>query len=482
MKTLVPIRAVKAGLDQSTMAMENPYGSPYPYGGSAYMPLYNLQSWTGNGVAPETALNIITVYKCVRILSRTFASMPLFLYRRLPQGGKERATDHPLYRTFHLQPNPDMTSYVWRQLMMSHLGTWGNAYNERVINGVGELELWPLRPDRMSVRWDTDGRKTYTYRQPSGAQTELPAEKVFHVQGESSDGLIGYSPISLMAKSLRLLNTAEEFGQSFFANGARPATVLSHPKTLSEPAIDRLAKQMETMRGSGNAGKTVVLEEGLELHEIGIPPEDAQFMATRLFQAREIISAYQIPLHKAGDLEHATFTNIEEQNIDYVQDGMVPWFVNFEQEATVQLMPDEPDIFPEFMVDGYLRGNAAARASAFATRWQHGNFSADEWREAENQNPLPDDLGKQYFVPVNYASINPPITEVQPVAPTTSRETITEGGPAPAVPLVVPPQLVAVKSAEFRCPECNAKLAENTVEGMAVRCGRCKVIRQVAAA
>lgn len=482
MKTLVPPRAVKAGLDQQTMAMESPYGTSYPYGGSTYVPLYNLQTWTGNGVDPQTALNMITVYTCVRILSRTFASMPLHLYRRLESGGKERALDHPLYRMFHLQPNPDMTSYVWRQLMMAHLMTWGNSYNERVINGLGELELWPLRPDRMTVKWGEDGRKTYTYLQPSGRRTDLPAEKVFHVQGESSDGLVGYSPIQLMAKSLRLMNTAEEFGQSFLSNGARPGTILMHPKTLSVPAIERLAGQMDTLRGSGNAGKTVVLEEGLDVHEIGVPPEAAQFMQTRLFQARQVISGYGIPLHKAGDLEHATFSNIEEQNIDYIQDGVVPSFVNFEQETAVQLTPDEPDIFAEFDVDGYLRGNAKARNEAYAIRWQHANMNADEWREKENENPLPDGLGGMYFAPVNYAPLNPPEGYAPATAPATLRETVsTAGAPSTVAPAAAPPQLVAVKSAEFRCPECHAKLAELAIPGTQIRCGRCKVVREAGA-
>lgn len=463
------VRATKAaGLDQAVMGSESQWGS------STYLPLYNLQTWTGNGIAPETALTSITVYQCVRILAETFAMLPLILYRRLPEGGKERASDHPLYRVLHEQPNPDMTSFIWRELMMSHLATWGDAFNEIAINGVGETEFWPLRPDRMEVKWGPDGRKLYTYVQPSGRRTELPAEKVFHVSGMSSNGLRGVSPVVMMARTLRLQNTAEEFGQSFLANGARPATVLSHPKTLTEPAINRLAGQMDTLRGSGNAGKTVVLEEGLTVTEVGVPPEAAQFMETRLYQKREIAAGYRIPAHKVGDLERATFSNIEHLSIEFIQDTMVPWFVRFEQEAAVQLFAGE-DVFAEFLVDGYLRGDAATRATAFATRWQHGTLNADQWREAENENPLPDGLGQQYYVPVNYAPVNP--VGVTPEAPITERATITEGGTPTGVPGI--PNLVSVKSAEFRCPECNAKLAENTVPGMEVRCGRCKVVRSV---
>ncbi len=440
-----------------------------------YIPIENLQRWTGLGVAPETALNIITVYQCVRVLAETFAQLPLMVYRRLPNGGKERATDHPLYQTLHSQPNPDMTSFVWRELLMTHLATWGNAYCEKVTDPFGRLQLWPIRPDRIEPHYDSQGRKVYDYLSPLGARTTLKPGSVFHIQGMSSNGLVGFSPITVMRNAIRLYRTAEQFGTSFFDNNARPATVLSHPKLLSENAIKRLAGQMDELRGSRNAGKTVILEEGLQLTEVGIPPEDAQFMETRLFQKREIAGAYRIQPHKVGDLERATFSNIEHQSLEFIQDTMMPWFVRTEQEINVQLV-DEEDVFAEFLVDGYLRGDAKTRNEAYALRWQHGNLNADEWRIKENENPIPDGSGSLYYVPVNYQpAISPqeePVAEPEPEADMTP-----EGMPPEGMP-----PLVAVKSAAaFRCPDCNAKLAENEVVGMRVRCGRCKVIREVAA-
>lgn len=450
MKTL--IRATKA-IDQESMA---------GYGAVQYVPLENHQVWTGNGVAADTALNIITIYQCVRVLAETYASLPLIVYRRLPGGGKERASEHPLYETLHSSPNPDMTSFVWRELMMAHLATWGNAYNEIVFDAVGRMQLWPIRPDRIEVKWGADGRKAYTYLNPTGGKQPLDPARVFHIPGMSSDGLVGFSPITIMRKAIRLYQSAEQFGTSLFDNNARPATVLSHPKTLSTGAVTRLAGQMEELRGARNAGKTVVLEEGLTVTEVGIPPEDAQFMQTRTFQKREIAAAYRIQLHKVGDYEHATFSNIEELNQDFIQDTMLPWFVRTEQECNVQLIAD-PDYFAEFLVDGYLRGNAKARAEANAIRWQHGTLNADDWRAMENENPLPDGLGKTYYVPVNYQSVED-ATSGQVVDPN------------------APPQLVAVKSADgLRCAGtrkdggvCNnwlLKVAPNGTEG---RCDRCK--------
>lgn len=459
MKTLIPIRATKA-IDQ--VAQSDPYGSPN------YVPLYNLQTWTGYGISPELALNIITVYQCVRVLAETFAQLPLVIYRRRPDGGADKATDHELYSVLHDKPNPDMTSFVWRELLLSHAATWGNSYNEIYFTDAGRMELYPIRPDRVETRWGPSGQKEHWYLHPLGGKTLFKPGTIFHVQGMSSDGLVGFSPITVMRKAIALYQSAEQFGTSLFDNNARPATVLTHPATLSPEAIQRLAGQMEELRGARNAGKTVVLEEGLTVTEVGIPPEDAQFMQTRLFQKREIAAAYRIPPHKVGDLERATFSNIEQQSLEFVQDTMMPWFVRVEQEINTQLI-DDPDYYCEFLIDGLLRADAVARSTSLATRWQHGNLSGDEWRAKENENPIPDGLGKQYYVPVNYAPINP-VPGAQVVAPATVRETVTPAAPA---------ALVAIKSAEVRCDKGHL-LAEMATAPYRFTCGKCKTVAEAA--
>lgn len=405
--------------------------------------------------AQGSALSMSTVYACVRVLAEDVAKIPLVLYRKLSGGGKDRATDHPLYPVLHDQPNPDMTSFVWRELMMSHLATWGNAYSEKTYDNFGRLQLWPIRPDRMEVKYGPGGRKVYTYLSPTGTRQEMKPGSVFHVPGLSSNGLVGLSPIELHRKTLRLSETAQEFGTNFFKNGARPATVLSHPGEMSPGAISRLAGQMDELRGERNSGKTVILEEGLTITEVGVPPEDAQYIETRKFQ-RNIIATeiFRMKPHKVGDLEHATFSNIEHESLDHVIDTMMPWYVRFEQEYKAQLI-DDPDIFAEHLIDGLLRGDAKSRAEALAIRWQHGNLTPDEWREKENENPLPDGIGKQTYVAVNYAPATPPAPPV----------VLDEQGT---------PLLTAVKSAEVRCDKGHL-LAEMATPPYRFTCRLCKV-------
>lgn len=459
MKQLVATRGIK-GIDQVAMS-SGEYGV-------TYVPLEDRQTWTGLATTADTALNIITVYQCVRVLAETFASLPLIVYRRLPGGGKERATDHPWYDVLHGRPNPEMTSFVWRELAMSHLATWGNTYSEISRGPFNKPEIWPLRPDRMLPSYE-NGRKVYDYLQPSGEKRRMKPGSVFHVPGLSATGLVGYSPIALMRSTTRLLKTAESYGTNFLHNGARPSIVLSHPKLLSPTGIDRLRVQMDELRGSGNSGKTVVLEEGVTLTEIGIPPEDAQYMETRLFQKREIAAAYRVPLHKLGDLERATFSNIEHQSLEFITDTMVPWLARFEQQINIDLINDD-QYFAEFLVDGYLRGDAKARAEAFAIRWQHGTVNADDWRSAENENPLPDGMGQEYFVPANYVPVS---RALDPGAIDTAAPADTMG--------VTAPQLTLVKSwAEFHCPDCGKLVSRKAIPGSVSFCRNCKAEKTMA--
>lgn len=420
-----------------------------------------IQTYLSNvAMDGEAGLGIVTVYACVRVLAETIASLPLILYRRLPEG-KERATDHPLYETFHDEPNPDMTSLIWRELLVSHVAGWGNHFSEMAFDQVGRLQFWPIRPDRVEPRFE-NGRKAYYYLSPTGGRKRFDDGTIFHVRGLSSDGLVGYSPIALHRKALTLATTAQEYGTNFLANGARPAVVLSHPKNLSEQAIARLAGQMDSMRGSRNAGKTVVLEEGLTITEVGIAPEDAQYIETRKFQMQEIARMYRVPPHLIGDLDKSTFNNIEHQSLEFVVHTIRPWLVRIEQEIKSQVLYDEPDLSVEFLVDGLLRGDAKTRSEALAIRWQHANLSPNEWRAYENENPIPG--GDAYYAPVNYAPVNPTGPEE---APTIVRETITNA---------VPPSLVAVKSAAVRCGGCNRLLGEQVTAPYRFTCPKCKTV------
>lgn len=427
---------------------------------SSFLP----NAWAG--VTPDTALNFITIYQITRVLSNTFSQIPLMVYRRLPNGGKERASDNPWYRALHLRPNPSLTSFAWRRLMMVHLLTWGNHFAEIAFDAFDRPLLYPVRPDRVEVSRE-GAKKVYDYLDPvEGGKKRFRDGSVFHVQALSTDGLVGRSPIADLRRTVRLGRTAEDFGDSFFRNNARPAIVLKHPKLLDTDAIERLRVQMDDLRGSGNSGRTVLLEEGLDFAEVGIPPDDAQFMETRLFQKRELAGAFGISPHKIGDLERATFSNIEHLALEHITDTMMPWYVNTEQEMSVQLFDSSEDIFAEFLVDGYLRGDAESRNRAFALRWQHGTLSPNEWRIKENDNPVPG--GDQYYTPVNYAPVS------------TEPDTLDESAAEDSGVIDQPPALVAVKSTEVRCSSCKRLLAEAATPPYRMTCPRCKAVSEVA--
>lgn len=409
---------------------------------------------TTGPLTADGSLALPTIYACVRVLSEDVASLPLILYRRLAGGGKERATDHPLYDVLHDAPNPEMTSFTWRETLMTHLLTWGNAPCELIYDTFGRLQIWPLPPSRIEIKWEDDAKAFYYLG--SSERKRLKDGTVFHVMGQSLNGLVGLSPIALHRETLGEQTATRDFGRAFYRNMARPATILKHPKSLSTAAADRLKTQIEGLKGSRNAGKTVLLEEGLDYAEIGIPPEDAQYVETRKLQREEAAQLFRMPPHKVGILDHATFSNIEHSAIDYVTGTLRPWLVRIEQAIKTQLLPNEPDIFAEFLVDGLLRGDAQARSQALATQWQHGALSSDEWREIENRNPLEGGAGTQTYVPVNYAPAEPAITE-EPV----EEETF--------------PPLVALKGwGEFHCPDCGKLVNKRALPGVVGFCRSCK--------
>ena len=358
---------------------------------------------SGVNVSETTALNTTAVYACVSLLAETVASLPLPVYRRLQPRGKERALDHYLYKLLHDAPNPEMSSYQFREVLQGHLGTWGNAYAEiEWDERTGRIRaLWPLRPDCMKVKRE-QGKLTYTYRLPDGIEARLPAYRIWHIPGFGYDGLVGYSPIRLAREAIGLAMATEEFGARFFGQGTHMGMVAKHPKTLSTQGHTNLENSLnEQYSGLDKAFRMMVLEEGMDIVKIGIPPEDAQFLETRKFQLAEIARFYHIPPHMVGDLERATFSNIEQQSIEFVVYTMRPWLVRWEQSARLKLMgPEErQQYFIEFLVDGLLRGDAAARAAYYNQMFMVGAISPNDIREKENMNPI--DGGDKTYIPLN---------------------------------------------------------------------------------
>lgn len=359
----------------------------------------------GVSVTEQNALTYSAVYACVRVLAETLASLPLPIYRRLQPRGKDRAPEHRLYPRLHDAPNPLMTSFQWRETMMGHLLLWGNAFSEIELDGADlPIALWPLRPDKMEIlRNGADLR--YRYALPDGGTVLLPRDRVFHLRGLSGDGIKGLSPIALAREAIGLGLATQEFGARFFGNDSRPGGVLRHPQKLSEEAARRLKESWETAQGGlSNRHRMAVLEEGMEWIRIGIPPEEAQFLESRKFQATEIARIYRVPPHMIADLERATFSNIEHQSLSFVMHTMLPWLRRWEQEISLQLFSEAERgrFFAEFLVEGLLRGDTQSRFAAYAIGRQWSWYSANDVREKENENPI--EGGDVYLQPLNMVS------------------------------------------------------------------------------
>lgn len=356
-------------------------------------------------VNEQTAMSVSAVFSCVRIISETVASLPLITYERTPDG-KRRATKHPIFSVLHDYGNDEMTAFNVREIMQQHLCTHGTAYAEKELDGAGRLKgLWPLPPTNVTtVRNPDTNELAYQVVLPNGQQVLFPRDRIFKIVGFGGDGIKGASILSMAREAIGLAIATEQYGASFFGSGARPGGVLEHPGALTEEAAQRLRSSWNEMHsGLDKSHRIAILEEGMSYRQIGLPPEDSQFLQTRKFQIEEICRIFRVPPHLVGSLDRATFSNIEHQGIDFVVHTIRPWLVRWEQAILSQLLTAEERkrYFAEHNVDGLLRGDVKSRYEAYAIGRQNGWLSADDIRELENQNPLPDGQGKKYLVPLN---------------------------------------------------------------------------------
>jgi len=375
--------------------------------GSAFSFLFGGTS-SGKAVNERTAMQTTAVYACVRILAESVAGLPVHIYQYKDDGGQEKVTGHPLYYLLHDEPNPEMTSFVFRETLMSHLLLWGNAYAQIIRDGRGRvLALYPLLPNRMDVDRAANGEIFYTYRRDSGESrinpesgtVTLRRDEVLHIPGLGFDGLVGYSPIAMAKNAIGMALATEEYGAAFFANGANPGGVLEHPGVVKDP--QRVKDSWNTAyQGSKNAHRVAVLEEGMKYHQVGIPPEQAQFLETRKFQLNEIARIFHVPPHMIGDLEKSSFNNIEQQSLEFVKYSLNPWVVRWEQSLQQSLiLPSEKSaLYIKLNVDGLLRGDYGKRMTGYATARQNGWMSANDIRELENMNRIPEEEGGDLYL------------------------------------------------------------------------------------
>lgn len=365
------------------------------------------RSNSGEMVDEKSAMQIATVYACVRLLAESVAQLPLHLYRSLENDGQEKAKDHPLYKILYREPNPDMTSFSFWEAVMTHLLLWGNSYSQVVRDSRNNvLGMYPLLPENVEIDRTENGELYYIYH---AYTNEVPGEKnkdiifrrdeILHIPGLSFNGLVGFSPIAMMKNSLGTTMAVEKYGSSFFRNGAQPSGVLEHPGVLKDPQKIR-DNWTKAYGGAGNAHRVAVLEEGMTYKPISLPPEDSQFLSTREFGVEEICRIFRVPPHMVQDLKRATFSNIEHQSIDFVVHTLDPWLVRIEKAIVKDLLLDKEkdEYFPKFNVDGLLRGDYKSRMDGYSVGISTGIISPNEARRKENMPALPEEEGGDFHI------------------------------------------------------------------------------------
>ena len=367
--------------------------------------MFNPNSTSGQNVTEENAMTHSGVYAAVRIIAETIASLPLNVYRE-QNDRKEKAKNNYLYPLLHNKPNDLMTSFTWREVMMSHLLLWGNHYSQLERDNSGKVVgIWPLMPGQMQVK-ERNRRLFYIYYPEDSDRVVYDQSEILHIPGLGFNGRVGKSVIKMAKEAIGLGLSAEEFGAKFFSQGAQPGGVIEYPERMSDEAYERYKKDVNKKYGGlGNSHKIMVLEEGLKYHQTGIPPDDAQFLETRKFQIEEIARIFRVPPHMLADLERATFSNIEQQSIDFVVNTIRPWLVRIEQTLNDKLLSDRnTSNYIKFVVEGLLRGDAESRGNFYNTMFNIGAMTINDIREKEDMNPI--DGGDQSFVPLNMIPLN----------------------------------------------------------------------------
>ncbi len=381
-------------------------------------------SISGVRVDAETALKISTVWACVGLISETIASLPLVMYRYRGDDGRERARNNPLYSILHDRPNEQQTAAEFREMMTGHVLLRGNAYAQIVPGPRGPVDqLIPIHPDRIppeNVEKLPNGRLRYQVRQDDGTKRAFNQEDIFHLRGPSKDGVTGMSIIEYAKDSFGLSLAAERYGGRFFRNDSRPGGVLKTPNKLSKGAADRLKSGWVTAHTVTNQHSVAVLEEGLEWQQVGVNPDEAQFLETREFNAEDVCRWFRVPPHMVGLTSKATSwgSGIEEMGIGFVTYTMMPWLTRWQQTISRDLILAPDTYFAAFVVEGLLRGDIGKRYTAYATGRQWGWLSVNDVRRFENMNPV--ENGDIYLQPMNMteAGWEAPITPAE--APTST--------------------------------------------------------------
>lgn len=345
----------------------------------------------GISVTANNALRVSAVMACVKVISESVGQLPVHLYERLPEGGKKKAINHPLYGVLHDLPNDFMTSGELMETACVNLGLGGMAYHWIERTPRGEIRsVEPIEPYKVSIwRNEDSGRVFYKIK---GDETPVPAEKIWRIRGWGSDKYTGLPPIDVSKEAIALAIAGEQRAASMQKNAALPSGVVKTAAGMSVEGLELLKRQFaETYAGSTKHGNTLWLDAGMEFSPISMDADKSQFMESRRFQIQEIARTYRVPLHMIGDLERSTNNNIEQQSIEFVVYTLGPWLRRIEQSITRDLiLPSERgQYFVKFNVNSLLRGDIAARFDAYNKAILSGWLNRNEVRELEDFNIAP---------------------------------------------------------------------------------------------
>ena len=344
---------------------------------------------------------------CIRVISDAVSSLPLHVFERLPNGGKRKATEHPIYRLLHMQPNPWQTAQEFRDWMSGMYLHFGASYAEIRPGSRGAVsELWPLHSSRMDPPERLEnGRLRYAYREPSGKRTFYDQSQIFALRFTTEDGVRPIPTYKIFQNAIGLAQALEAHGSAYFGNGARPGIVLESDNPIPAEAAERLREQWERMHRGPGAFRTAVLPNGVKAHELSGSNEAAQFLETRQYQVIEICRAFRVPPHMIQDLTRSTFSNIEVQGTEFVQHCLMPHLKRWEAAISRDLIVDDERYFAEHSVSGLLRGDHAARSAYYVSALQNGWMSINEIRELENLNPIGPE-GDRHYIQLNMTTLD----------------------------------------------------------------------------
>jgi HK97 family phage portal protein len=363
-----------------------------------------------DGADPTHAMTVTAIFACVRFLSETVASMPIHLYRRKPNGDRERVTDHPLHRTLCVQPNPWQSYFEWMEQQVYHCALYGNAYNLVVPGERGfATELRPLHPSRMDVMRTEDGNVAYRYLHPNGQEREYKAHQVYHLRGLTDNGLKGVVPAELCRTSVELAHKLDTAAIAYWENNARPNVLLETSQPIPETAMDKLkATWRRTFGGTKNVGGAAVLPNGVTAKIIeAASREGSEYMALRNAIVTEVARAFRIGPTMIGQLDHGTYSNVEQESLNAQKFTLTPWQRRIEGAIRRQLLSTYGDEwYVQIDSRGLLRGDSAARASYFNTLFQLGALSPNDIRRVEDYDPIEDEAADEYYVQLNMAPLS----------------------------------------------------------------------------